>query len=54
MPPVFGIFQPNLKQPDPILMGRMTDAATYIVPRHIATFDGPGLLAAAALRDRFL
>ncbi len=50
MPPVFGIFQPNLKQPDPILMGRMTDAATYIVPRHIATFDGPGLLAAAALR----
>ncbi len=51
MPPVFGIFQPNLKQPDPILMGRMTDAATYIVPRHIATFDGPGLLAAAALRN---
>ena len=52
MPPVFGIFQPNLKQPDPIVMGRMTDAATYIVPRHIATFDGPGLLAASALRNR--
>ncbi len=51
MPPVFGIFQPNLKQPDPILMGRMTDAATYIVPRHISTFDGPGLLAASALRN---
>jgi asparagine synthase (glutamine-hydrolysing) len=51
MPPVFGIFQPNLKQPDPILMGRMTDAATYIVHRHLATFDGPGLLAAAALQN---
>ena len=51
MPPVFGIFQPDLKQPDPILMGRMTDAATYIVPRHITTFDGPGLLASAALRN---
>jgi asparagine synthase (glutamine-hydrolysing) len=51
MPPVFGIFQPSLKQPDPILMGRMADAATYIVPRHIATFDGPGLLAASALRN---
>jgi asparagine synthase (glutamine-hydrolysing) len=50
MPPVFGIFQPSLKQPDPILMGRMTDAATYIIPRHITTFDGPGLLAAASLR----
>lgn len=48
MPPVFGIFQPNLKQPDPILMDRMTEAATYIVPRHIVSFDGPGLLAAAA------
>jgi asparagine synthase (glutamine-hydrolysing) len=31
-------------------MGRMTDAATYIVPRHITSFDGPGLLAAASLR----
>jgi asparagine synthase (glutamine-hydrolysing) len=51
MPPVFGIFQSNLIQPDPILMGRMADAATYNVPRHIATFDGPGLLAAAALRN---
>jgi asparagine synthase (glutamine-hydrolysing) len=51
MPPVFGIFQPNLKQPDPILMGRMTDAASYIVPRHITEFDGPGLLASAALKD---
>jgi asparagine synthase (glutamine-hydrolysing) len=50
MPPVFGIFQPNLKQPDPILMGRMTDAATYIVQRHVTTFDGPGLIASAALK----
>ncbi len=51
MPPVFGIFQPSLKQPDPNLMGRMTEAARYVVPRRIASFDGPGLFAGAALRN---
>ncbi len=49
MPPIFGILNTRLQQPDQEMTGRMKGAAHYVKPRRIIESGGRGFFMAAAV-----